>query len=169
MNFSNPGDCLPRHLPPSQLFQDFNTCGPFAIPRDFSNLCSIDEPRVFALNCQHPGWHQGFWLNQLVPWYCQENLLGMIWSSPFTMTSILSRFNLCLLFPTHAWAASRQFPSLVVLESKFLDSSSKYICVSFAYKWLAAFNLDMTEIKGVVCQVTRSGTRTEQYCFCDVC
>ena len=49
----------------------------------------------------------------------------LILSSPITMNSALSGFNLSLLFPIHAWTASSQFASLVVLESKFLESSSK--------------------------------------------
>ena len=42
VNYSNPGDCLPRPLPPSQLFHDLGTCGPFVVPGDGINMCDID-------------------------------------------------------------------------------------------------------------------------------
>ena len=41
VNYSNPGDCVPRHLPPSQLFPDLDTCGPFVFPGDGSNICNM--------------------------------------------------------------------------------------------------------------------------------
>ena len=42
------------------------------------------------------------------------------------MNSVLSGFNLSLLFPIHAWAASRQFVSSVVLEKGHLKDKEMH-------------------------------------------
>ena len=55
VNYSNPGDCLPRHLPPLQLLHDLDACGPFVVSDNGSKMCDIDKPRVFPLNCRHLG------------------------------------------------------------------------------------------------------------------
>ena len=60
VNYSNSGDCLPRHLPPLQPFPGLDTCRLSKVPGDGSNTHDINYPHNFALSCQHLGWHRGF-------------------------------------------------------------------------------------------------------------
>ena len=41
------------------------------------------------------------------------------------VNSVVSGFNISILFPIHMWMAARQYANSVMFELKFLESSSK--------------------------------------------